>query len=819
MAELVPVEFDPFKSPSNPKDFAARYGSAAEKAGKALGVDPQVLLGQWGLETGWGKSVVPGTNNLGNIKDFSGSGTTAKDNMTGSVDKYRAYESPDAFVDDFVSLVQRKYPKAVGAKDPLAFATALKEGGYAEDPRYVDKVVQASRMAKPMNPVMAAGKAIADAVIPSAQAEVPAGGWGKRADGTQKGNGFLGVLKRPDGNVSTEISVGVNIDGKDVEIPTLVPTLTAAEREALLSLPDGQMPPEAIIRKAAAFARQRMAQGKSPFAQAEESPQDPSSSAEPQLVPVDFDPFAKKEPESKGMLATAREGLNVAREATTDLGKGFIRGAARIGNTITNAASQPVVPDGSNPLINPDNQAPAVNLRNAERQAGLAAYDREAPNSLAYQAGDLTAQIAGTAGAGGALAAPLKAAGVLPKFANALQSGGMTVGGAPVATVAQGAGNLLTRAAGGAAAGGASAGLVDPSQAGLGAAIGGALPVVAKGAAVTGSALGRSLSGGQLAPEVKALADRAKQLGIDIPADRLVDSKPLNALAASLDYVPGSGRTATMNKMEDQLNRAVSRTFGQDSPNVTQALRKASDDLGTKFDAVLSKNTVKVDNQFLTDLADASSMASKELGSDGARIISNQIDEIIAKAAQTGDIDGQAAYNIKKTLDRIGRRNSPEAFYALDLKGKLMEALNRSLGPAEAQAFSTVRKQYGNMLAMEKIANNGAEGGVSIARLANMKNINNAELQELADISAQFLKSREGAHGAAQRVGAGALTLGLTGPGGLAAGMATGRGANMLLNSNAVKNRLMGNMPTNRLLGEPELGQLIYRGAPVAGSQ
>jgi hypothetical protein len=116
---------------------------------------------------------------------------------------------------------------------------------------------------------------------------------------------------------------------------------------------------------------------------------------------------------------------------------------------------------------------------------------------------------------------------------------------------------------------------------------------------------------------------------------------------------------------------------------------------------------------------------------------------------------------------------------------------------------------------MEKIAQNGAEGGVSIARLANMKNINNAELQELADISAQFLKSREGAHGAAQRVGAGALAFGLGGPAGLAAGMASGRGANMLLNSSAVKNRLMSG-GAGQIGGlSPEAAQLMYRASPV----
>jgi hypothetical protein len=147
MATLESVDFDPFKKSTTPDDFSARYGAAAEKAAKALGVDPKVVLGQWGLETGWGKSVIPGTNNLGNIKDFGGGGVAATDNMTGSRDKYRAYESPDQFVDDYVSLIQRKYPNAVNAKTPEDFAKALKSGGYAEDPGYVAKVKTAASMA------------------------------------------------------------------------------------------------------------------------------------------------------------------------------------------------------------------------------------------------------------------------------------------------------------------------------------------------------------------------------------------------------------------------------------------------------------------------------------------------------------------------------------------------------------------------------------------------------------------------------------------------------------------------------------------------
>ena len=95
-----------------------------------------------------------------------------------------------------------------------------------------------------------------------------------RPDGAKKGKGFFGEIKRPDGKVSTELSIGVNLGGKEVIIPTMVPSLTQAEVSHLLS---GKYNPSAwqgvddvISRKAIDFARQRQAQKKPYFATPEE---------------------------------------------------------------------------------------------------------------------------------------------------------------------------------------------------------------------------------------------------------------------------------------------------------------------------------------------------------------------------------------------------------------------------------------------------------------------------------------------------------------------------------------------------------------------
>ena len=92
--------------------------------------------------------------------------------------------------------------------------------------------------------------------------------WGLRPDGSKKSSGWLGVYQRPDGNVSSELSVGVPINGTETDIPTMVPGLTPDELSWLLTTPEDQIAqnlPQSIMQKAIAHAQQRIASGQSPF--------------------------------------------------------------------------------------------------------------------------------------------------------------------------------------------------------------------------------------------------------------------------------------------------------------------------------------------------------------------------------------------------------------------------------------------------------------------------------------------------------------------------------------------------------------------------
>lgn len=94
-------------------------------------------------------------------------------------------------------------------------------------------------------------------------------GYGKRPDGTEKGSGFLGVQKTKSGKDMTEYSVGLKINGKQRDVPTLVPGLSKKEIEYLKTEPDLRKHTpmnDSIIKKAQDHAKKRLSEGKSVFA-------------------------------------------------------------------------------------------------------------------------------------------------------------------------------------------------------------------------------------------------------------------------------------------------------------------------------------------------------------------------------------------------------------------------------------------------------------------------------------------------------------------------------------------------------------------------
>jgi len=109
--------------------------------------------------------------------------------------------------------------------------------------------------------------------IPKPSPMLPVRDFGKRNDGTPKGNGWLGLIDLGGGNVATEYTMQsdkVRVGGEQIDFPTLVPTLTTDEvnimKDVILNKKDI---PEPIIQKAIKHANEQIKAGNSVFMQPE----------------------------------------------------------------------------------------------------------------------------------------------------------------------------------------------------------------------------------------------------------------------------------------------------------------------------------------------------------------------------------------------------------------------------------------------------------------------------------------------------------------------------------------------------------------------
>jgi len=150
--ETLPNRFE------TPAEFIEKLMPLAEQAGRELGVNPNVLLAQAALETGWGKFITRDTasgassRNLFNIKAHNGwEGDTVQvqtlEYRGGVPEKeqarFRAYDSYADSFSDYVNFLRSnpRYQQALeqGA-DPTRFVRELHNAGYATDPEYASKI-------------------------------------------------------------------------------------------------------------------------------------------------------------------------------------------------------------------------------------------------------------------------------------------------------------------------------------------------------------------------------------------------------------------------------------------------------------------------------------------------------------------------------------------------------------------------------------------------------------------------------------------------------------------------------------------------------
>lgn len=169
---------DGVKLSGDKAEFLAKTRGAAEAAAERINretgsnVTPEMIQAQWALETGWGKRMLPGTNNLGNIKAGRGwhgktKDVTVPEHYGGrdvmSRESFRAYGSLEEAGADYGALLARRYMNGKPASSNEEFAARMREGGYATDPAYERKLLQVMNSIPQQDGQLPAGASAASA--------------------------------------------------------------------------------------------------------------------------------------------------------------------------------------------------------------------------------------------------------------------------------------------------------------------------------------------------------------------------------------------------------------------------------------------------------------------------------------------------------------------------------------------------------------------------------------------------------------------------------------------------------------------------------
>lgn len=138
------------------QEFIAKLSklAIAERNKRDKWVLPSICIAQSALETGWGKSkLMVKANAYFGIKagkSWKGKVYSSKTqecydgvNYTTITDTFRAYDSVEQSVSDYFDLITglSRYAGAVNNGDALSTITAIKNGGYATSPNYIQNVM------------------------------------------------------------------------------------------------------------------------------------------------------------------------------------------------------------------------------------------------------------------------------------------------------------------------------------------------------------------------------------------------------------------------------------------------------------------------------------------------------------------------------------------------------------------------------------------------------------------------------------------------------------------------------------------------------
>jgi hypothetical protein len=469
----------------------------------------------------------------------------------------------------------------------------------------------------------------------------------------------------------------------------------------------------------------------------------------------------------------------------------------------------------------------------AMNEAGKAEFAQATEGRIAPQIARIGGNVLGTLPVVSGIGSLVSMAA--PRLGAAISSGGMTAGAAPTGALAR-LGDMGIRVAGGAAGGGVAAGMVNPEDAGTGAAIGAVAPPrpccprprwsgggLYASRASAGTAAGSS--------RCKCPPSRLRHSAIAGPADSRQSAKEgfagklttaqnasarnqavTNRLAAEALGLPGDAQITpvVLKTVRDQAGQAYQAIGQTGAVQPTAAYTKALDAIAAPFQkaaAAFPNAKPSPVLQLVDELRSPSFDAAAAI--EKVKMLRTQADD----SFRTGNTD----------LARASRAASQALEDALETH--LQNIGQRQL----LQEFRDARQLIAKTYTVEK-ALNPASGSIDARKLAaDLKRGKplTGELKQAGDFAGQFPKASQPLEGMGSlpqsspldwhALGATSLATGSPLP---MLGVGARPAARAAVLSPMVQNRLVQPPPSNALaaLLDPEIQRLVLRSAPLAGT-
>lgn len=239
------------------------------------------------------------------------------------------------------------------------------------------------------------------------------------------------------------------------------------------------------------------------------------------------------------------------------------------------------------------------------------------------------------------------------------------------------------------------------------------------------SAFGRLVTPLPISPERQAMVSTLKNEGVDLTAGQATGRKSLQYAENELG---GGAAQNAYEKQGEQFTKAVLSRAGIDANRATpEVIDHGFNQIGQQFDGLAARNTLAPDAKLATDLrATVKDYFGLVPESQRVPVVSDIVRDIAANGANP--MAGDTYQSLSSRLAKAARGTSdPQVKGALQgIRGALDDAMQRSIAktnPNDLGAWQQARRQYKNMLVIEKAATgageNAAQGIISPSALRN----------------------------------------------------------------------------------------------------